>query len=396
MSADTNTREADKESATGANNATVAAASSTDEAYMREALELAVRGTGRVNPNPLVGAVIVKDGQVVGRGWHQAYGELHAERNALADCTADEARGATIYVTLEPCCHTGKTPPCTDAIIERGVARVVVGSADPNPLVAGGGIRALREAGIQVDCDVLRDECDQINEVFFHYIQTQTPYVVMKYAMTMDGKIATRTGASQWITGEATRNRVHEDRNRYMAIMVGVGTVIADDPSLTCRLEQGGRNPIRIVCDSTLRTPLSAQVVTTAHEIPTIIATCNANTEAAAPYKQAGCDVLVVGAREGRVDLRELMNALGQRGVDGILLEGGGELNWAALQSGIVNKVQAYIAPKLFGGADAPSPVRGLGVETPDGAIQLERPRVITIEDDILLESEVKACSPAL
>ncbi len=370
-------------------------ATAADEAFMREALELAVRGTGRVNPNPLVGAVVVKDGKVVGRGWHEAYGQLHAERNALANCTADEARGATIYVTLEPCCHTGKTPPCTDAIIERGLSRVVVGSADPNPLVSGGGVRALRDAGIEVVCDVLREECDEINQVFFHFIKTKTPYVVMKYAMTMDGKIATRTGESRWVTGEAARQRVHEDRNRYKGIMVGIGTVLADNPSLTCRLEQGGRNPIRIVCDSKLRTPLEANVVATAHDVPTIIATCNANVAAAQPYEQAGCEMLVVDERQGHIDLCELMQALGQRDIDGVLLEGGGQLNWSALESGVVNKVQAYVASKLFGGAEAPSPIRGLGVETPDAAIQLSAPRVIPVGDDLLLESEVKTCSPA-
>lgn len=362
---------------------------------MREALELAERGAGRVNPNPLVGAVLVKDGRVVGRGWHREFGGPHAERNALSDCRAGDARGATLYVTLEPCCHAGKTPPCTEAVIASGVARVVVGSADPNPLVAGGGVRALREAGVEVVEGVLREECDRANQAFFHYIEHRTPYVVMKYAMTTDGKMATRTGASRWITGEAARLRVHEDRNRFAAIMVGVGTVASDDPSLTCRLPQGGRDPLRIVCDSSLRTPLSARVVATARETPTIIATCCADGAAAAPYEEAGCEVLVVGEREGRVDLRELMRALGARGVDSVLLEGGGELNWSALACGVVSKVQAYVAPKLFGGAQAPSPVRGLGVEAPGDAVCLTAARVVRLGDDVLLESEVAACSPA-
>lgn len=364
---------------------------------MREALALAERGAGRVSPNPLVGAVLVKDGRVIGRGWHRAFGGPHAERNALADCArrGADARASTLYVTLEPCCHTGKTPPCTEAIVDAGIVRVVTGSADPNPLVAGGGVRALREAGIQVEEGLLREECDRVNEVFFHYIRTKTPFVTMKYAMTMDGKLATHTGASRWITGEAARRRVHEDRNRFAAIMVGVGTVLADDPALTCRLPQGGRDPLRIVCDSSLRTPRSARVVATARAAPTLIATCNADPAAALPFEEAGCEVVAVGARDGRVDLPALMGLLGARGVDSVLLEGGGELNWAALEAGIVNRVQAYVAPKLFGGADAPAPVCGRGVDDPAQAFMLTRPRIVSLGDDVLLESEVVPCSPA-
>jgi diaminohydroxyphosphoribosylaminopyrimidine deaminase/5-amino-6-(5-phosphoribosylamino)uracil reductase len=243
-----------------------------DQEYMDLALELAEKGCGWVNPNPMVGAVIVKDNRIIGQGYHQRYGEFHAERNALASCKEDP-RGATLYVTLEPCCHHGKTPPCTEAIIESGIARVVIASPDPNPLVAGEGVRILREHGVQVEEGLLREACDKLNKVFFHFIQTKTPYVVMKYAMTMDGKIATASGLSQWITGEVARSRVHTDRHRYQAIMVGVGTVLADDPLLTCRLPNG-RNPIRVICDTHLRTPLDAQVVTTTESAATILATC--------------------------------------------------------------------------------------------------------------------------
>ncbi|MDY4954322.1 MAG: bifunctional diaminohydroxyphosphoribosylaminopyrimidine deaminase/5-amino-6-(5-phosphoribosylamino)uracil reductase RibD [Candidatus Onthomonas sp.] len=363
----------------------------TDSEYMHLALQLARKGAGRVSPNPMVGAVIVKDGVVIGQGYHQQYGGLHAERNALAACTAPP-QGATLYVTLEPCCHYGKTPPCTEAILENGIARVVIGSDDPNPLVAGKGIEILRSHGVQVTTHVLQAECDKLNEVFFHFIQSKTPYVVMKYAMTLDGKIATKTGASQWITGEIARRRVHEDRNRYSAIMAGVGTVLADNPQLTCRIE-GGRNPVRIICDTHLRTPLTAQVVTTANSIPTILATSEPNPACHQPYLDAGCQVVTVPQRDGHLDLNALMEALGAQNIDSILLEGGGTLNWTALQSGIVQKVQAYVAPKLFGGT-AKNPVMGLGVELPDQAVQLTSPTVTRLGEDLLLESEVIPCSP--
>ena len=360
-----------------------------DNAYMRLAIELAERGTGRVSPNPLVGAVIVKDGEIIGGGWHERYGEAHAERNALAACT-QPPEGATMYVTLEPCCHYGRQPPCTDAVIKAGIRRVVTGSGDPNPLVAGGGIRMLREHGIVVTEHVMQEECDRLNEVFFHYIRTGRPFVVMKYAMTMDGKIAAVTGASKWITGEAAREHVQRQRNRYTAIMAGVGTVLADDPLLTCRME-GGRNPLRIICDSSLRTPLASKVVITAEEVPTILATCCGDRERQLAYERLGCRILCLGEKDGHVDLRQLMKRLGEEQIDSILLEGGGTLNWAALKSGIVTKVQAYLAPKLFGGETAKTPVEGAGVLAPSDAFLLKKGTVTFLGDDILIESEVAA-----
>ncbi len=237
--------------------------------YMRRAIMLAKQAEGYTSPNPLVGAVIVKDSRIIGEGYHRSYGQLHAERDALNSCT-ESPEGADIYVTLEPCCHYGKQPPCTEAIIEAGIKRVIVGSRDPNPLVCGRGNEMLRQCGIIVETDYMKEECDAMNYVFFHYITHKTPYVVMKYAMTMDGKIAACTGDSKWVTGEEARKRVHEDRHRYSAIMVGVGTVIADNPSLTCRLE-GKKNPIRIICDSNLSTPLSSTIVESANEVRTII-----------------------------------------------------------------------------------------------------------------------------
>ena len=376
---------------------------SEHERYMARALELAAHGAGWTNPNPQVGAVIVSDGRIIGEGWHTAYGKLHAEREALAHCAEDPC-GATIYVTLEPCCHWGKTPPCTEAIIEAGIARVVVGAPDPNPLVAGKGFEVLREAGIEVVEGVLLDECRAINEVFFHYIQNGLPQVIAKYAMTLDGKIATRTGASRWITSEAARKRVHEDRHRYAAIMVGIGTVLADDPELTSRIpDQETKNPLRVVIDSSAHTPLTSKLVQTAREIPTLIAVAaQAPAEHIAALEEAGCEVFVSPANgavqpaeHDRVDLPALLAYLGkEKSIDSVIVEGGATLLWSFFSKGLVDRVQAYIAPKIFGGVGAPSPVQGLGVETPANAIHCSTPTITRLGQDILLECEVQKCLP--
>lgn len=358
-----------------------------DRDYMKKALELAKKGCGWTSPNPMVGAVIVKDGRIIGRGWHERYGELHAERNALASCT-EPAQGATMYVTLEPCCHHGKQPPCTDAVLEAGIRRVVIGSSDPNPLVSGKGVEILREHGVEVTEHVLQEECDRLNEVFFHFIRTGRPFVVMKYAMSMDGKIAAYTGASRWITGEAAREHVQRQRHRYTAIMAGVGTVLADDPLLTCRMP-GGRNPVRVICDTHLRIPLMSRIVATAREVPTILAVSRGDGEKESACREAGCRILHVEEREGHVDLDQLMELLGKEQIDSVLLEGGGTLNWAALESGIVQKVQAYIAPKLLGGAAAKTPVEGAGVPSPADAFLLKNSVSMLLGEDILIESEV-------
>ncbi len=366
----------------------------TDTEYMARALDLAQRGWGWTRPNPLVGAVLVKDGRIIGEGFHQKCGGPHAEREALACCT-ESPEGATLYVTLEPCCHQGRTPPCTEGILAAGIRRVVVGSSDPNPLVAGKGLAQLRQGGVEVLQGVLEEACDALNRVFFHFIRTGTPYVTLKYAMTMDGKIAAHTGLSRWITGPEARHRVHQDRHRCAAMMVGVGTVLADDPMLNCRLPEC-RQPVRIVCDTHLRTPVTAQVVTTAGQVETILATCREDQQAYRPYLEAGCQVLTLPQREGRVDLSALMAELGRRNLDSVLLEGGATLNWAALSAGVVQRVQAYVAPKLLGGAGAPSPVGGQGVDSPDAAFHLSPPTVTRLGEDLLLESEVLACLPAL
>lgn len=359
---------------------------STDEEFMLHALQLAKRGFGHVAPNPAVGAVIVaSNGRVIGEGWHERFGGLHAERNAFAHC-ADDTQGATLYVTLEPCCHWGKTPPCTDIIIEKKIGRVVVGSMDPNPLVAGKGVRILREAGIDVVTGVCKKACDDLNRPFFHYITTKRPYVILKYAMTLDGKIATRTGASKWITGEEARFRVHQDRNRYGAVCVGVGTVLADDPRLTCRIE-GGANPLRVVVDSHLATPVDAVLVRTASEVPTLIATCEESAEALAPYVAAGVEVACLPGADGRVDVNALLDYLGAKGIDSMIVEGGATLAATFLEEGLVDEVNAYIAPKIFGGADAKGPVAGAGVENPAAAYRFGAPFIVQLGNDIMLRA---------
>ena len=359
-----------------------------DEYYMSRALELAARGRGYTNPNPMVGAVRVKEGRIIGEGWHEMYGQLHAERNAMKNCTEDPA-GATIYVTLEPCCHHGKTPPCTDAIIESGITKVVVGMLDVNPIVAGNGVRILEDHGIEVVTGVLEEECRALNKIFIKYMTEKLPYVVMKYAMTSDGKIATVTGESRWITGEISRENVHRTRNALMGIMVGVGTVMADDPMLDCRLPEGGKNPNRIICDSNLRTPTDSKVVTTACEIPTIIATVSSNASLIKEYESRGVTVIQTALENGRVNLKDLRRILGERGIDSILLEGGSQLNFSAIKAQIVDEIHTYIAPKLFGG-NAKTPVGGEGIGSIADAVILDPVKITKLGDDIFVESEVK------
>lgn len=370
-----------------------------EEKYMRRAIELAKKGSGHVNPNPLVGTVIVRDGEIIGEGYHECYGQLHAERNAIANAKkrGNSLEGSTIYVTLEPCCHYGKTPPCTEAIIEEKIARVVVGSDDPNPLVSGKGFQMLREKGIEVIPHFLKEECDAMNHVFFHYIRTGTPYVAMKYAMTMDGKIACYTGDSKWVTGEESRAHVQTLRNHYKGIMAGIGTVLADDPMLNCRIE-GGRDPIRIIADSHLRIPIDSQLVRTAGQQPLIVACLpDADEEKAAQLQEKGVEVLripgvttadITEEQKEVISLPVLMKELGARKIDGILLEGGGQLNESALQAGIVDRIYCYIAPKIFGGAQAKTPVEGQGLTRAADAWQFNRIGMQEFGQDILLEYE--------
>ncbi len=358
------------------------------EDYMRRALELARLGEGHTNPNPMVGCVVVRDGRIIGEGYHEAYGGPHAERNALMHCCEDPD-GADLYVTLEPCCHTGKQPPCTDIILTSGIANVYVGCEDPNPLVAGKGIQILRDAGVRVTTGILAEECQHINEVFFHYIKTKRPFVVMKYAMSLDGKIACATGDSKWVTGNEARYQVHELRGRYMGIMVGIGTVRADDPLLTCRIE-GGKNPTRIICDSGLHISKDSRIVRTAREIPTIVAceyaACESDRaqEKLTQLRDAGVQIVPTWGGVG-VNLRQLMDALGQQGIDSVLLEGGSTVNASALREGLVDKVYAYISQKLIGGADAPTPIGGLGADHMKEVVRLRDSELHILGEDLCL-----------
>ena len=380
----------------------------SDEIFMRRAIELAKMGLGRTNPNPLVGAVIVKEGAVIGEGYHHVYGDLHAERDAIKNCKekGNDPAGATIYVTLEPCSHFGKQPPCIHAVKEAGISKVVIGSRDPNPLVNGKGTRWLRENGIEVIEDFLREECDSLNEIFFHYINTKTPFVALKYAMTMDGKIATKTGESKWISGEKSREHAHSLRNKYTCIMAGIGTVLADDPMLNCRIA-GGRNPVRVICDSSLKIPLESNIVKTAKDIPTIVACTriatvdskenadiNTSTRAdkIASLQKAGIEVFTTDG--DKVDLKALMTHLAEKKLDSVLIEGGGEINFSALNAGIVNKVYAYIAPQCFGGT-AKSPVGGTGIEKICDSFKFKVTDTKMIDGDVLVEFATNDCKPA-
>lgn len=357
-----------------------------DKSYMKLALRLAARARGRTSPNPLVGAVVVNNGRIVGRGFHQKAGTPHAEIHALREA-GPEARGATLYVTLEPCCHYGRTGPCSEAVIQAGIARTVVAMADPNPLVAGKGLKRLAEAGISVTLGVMEEEARQLNEVFLKYIKTRLPFVVAKAAVSLDGKIATRSGKSRWITGPAARAYGHRLRDRYDAILVGIGTILADDPALTTRLQgRKGRDPVRVIVDSRGRTPPDARVLNLQSEAATIIAvTRQAPVERLAALRGAGAEVVVVN--EGsRVDLLELMKLLGAREITSVLIEGGAAVHGSALEAGIVDKAVWFIAPKIIGGSEAPGPVGGFGVDDPNDAAQLERFKMRRLGEDFCLE----------
>ena len=359
-----------------------------DKYFMQRAIELAAIGQGKTNPNPLVGAVIVKADRIIGEGFHERPGGAHAEVNAFLNAT-EPVEGAAMYVTLEPCAHYGKTPPCADMIIEKGIKRVVVGIKDPNPLVAGKGIQKLLDAGISVDVGILAEECQKQNEVFLKFIIEKKPYVILKAGMSLDGKVATTSGESQWITSKAARAHVHQLRNNYKGIMVGIDTVIADNPLLTCRI-QGGRDPIRIIVDSRLRIPIDAKVLDMQNESKTIIATTHlADSEKIKALQGRGIDIIVTKSINGRVNLESLMTILGEKDIDSILLEGGPTLNYSALESGIVDKVMIYMAPMLIGGKSSKTAVEGEGIRKLSDAIQLEEISCRPMDKDILLEGYI-------
>ncbi|UFS71205.1 bifunctional diaminohydroxyphosphoribosylaminopyrimidine deaminase/5-amino-6-(5-phosphoribosylamino)uracil reductase RibD [Geomonas sp. RF6] len=357
------------------------------EKMMRRALALARRGLGRTSPNPAVGCVIVKDGEIVGRGYHKKAGTPHAEVHALADAGA-LAEGADVYVTLEPCAHYGKTPPCAKALVEARVARVFVAVVDPNPLVGGKGIAILREAGIEVETGILEEECREINEPFFKWIATGLPFVILKSALTLDGKSATASGDSKWVTSAAARQRVHRLRGQVDGIMVGVGTALKDDPLLTCRAP-GGKDPIRIVVDSSLRLPLHAAVFNPHSKAPTVVATCCGDPVRVEALLAHGAEVICCSERDGRVDLLDLWAHLGKRGIQSILLEGGASLAAEALRLGLIDKFQIYLAPKLVGG-EGLGLFSGAGVPLMADAYPLERVTVERVGVDLLVQGYPK------
>ena len=354
----------------------------TNREYMQEALRIAANARGRTSPNPMVGAVIVRDGQIIAEGWHRQAGTPHAEIHAL-NMAGEFAKGATLYVTLEPCSHFGRTPPCANAIVEADIKKVVAAMSDPNPKVAGRGFQILKDAGIEVEVGLLENESRKLNEVFIKWVTTNKPFVTLKTAMSLDGKIATATGQSKWITSEASRQRVHELRDINDAIMVGIETVLKDNPILTTRIANG-KSPIRIVVDSNARTPLASNIVTN-HQAKTIIAvTENAPIERIDALKKSDIEIIFAGDGE-RVDLNILMNELAKREITSVLLEGGGTLNFGMLEAGLVDKIYAFIAPKIIGGRAALTPVEGNGFENLSDAINLKNITTEMIDNDILI-----------
>lgn len=356
---------------------------------MQRALELARLGLGRTSPNPPVGAVVARGGAVVGEGYHRKSGTPHAERVALANA-GEVARGADLYVTLEPCCHHGRTPPCTDAIIEAGIARVFYAVEDPDPHCAGGGEAALSAAGIEVEGGLLRDDARRLLAGYIRHRVSGRPLVTVKLAMSLDGRIATKTGDSQWISGDRSRRIVHEMRDRCDAVMVGVGTVLVDDPALTTRDVPGGRDALRVIVDSRASTPADAKVIRQQSDAGCLIAcTAAASLDRVGILRDAGAEVCVLPERAGRVDLAALMDALGRRGVLNLLVEGGGDLAGGALAAGVVDRVMLFYAPLIIGGRDAVPAVGGEGAECVADALRLHDVTTRRIGDDLLIEGSL-------
>ena len=361
----------------------------TDEHFMRQALELAARARGRTSPNPLVGCVIVADGQVVGQGWHVHAGADHAEAVALRQA-GERAAGATAYMTLEPCTHQGRTPPCSEALIRAGIARAVIASTDPNPVAAGGADR-LRSAGITVTESLLKDEADALNEPFFSALHNGRPLVLYKTAMTLDGKIATRSGQSRWITGEASRARVQQWRDEFDAVAVGVNTVLLDDPLLTTRMPEG-RTPVKVVFDSVARTSPSARLFDAdEHGVPArviIFCTAQANPERRRALEERGAEVIVAEGDTGRPDISTALRQLVERGHNSLLLEGGGSLAWGFMEARAIDRVAWFVAPLLLGG-NGRTPLAGLGVERMSDAYRLTGQDSEWIEGDLLITGRI-------
>jgi diaminohydroxyphosphoribosylaminopyrimidine deaminase / 5-amino-6-(5-phosphoribosylamino)uracil reductase len=385
-------------------------AQTDDIAWMNRALDLAHQAVGRVSPNPAVGAVIVQNGQIVGQGHTEPPGQRHAEIVAL-DLAGDHARGATMYVTLEPCAHFGRTPPCLNAILDAGISRVVIAVPDPNPLVNGQSIAALRDAGVDVDLGIGASEAIRINAGFFRRLQTGRPEIHVKYAMSLDGKIATHTGHARWITGPEAREQAHLIRDRSDAILVGIGTVLADDPMLTTRIDDvlagsgGPSHPLRVVVDSHARTPVTAAMLRPETPGCTVIAVSElAPPERIRALSDVGAEILLLPEIDRRVDLDPLMTALGERGINSLMVEGGAQIIGSLAESGLIDRVTAFIAPVLLGGYGAPSPIGGTGVAQADHGSRLIDPVIEQIGNDIRVsgyltdrypDERLLACSPA-
>ncbi len=359
-----------------------------DEDYMRLALRLARRGLGKVSPNPMVGAVIVKDNRLIGQGYHRRYGDKHAEINAI-EATTESVAGATLYVTLEPCRHYGKTPPCTDALIRSRIGRVLIGTLDPNPLMRGKSVELLQQHGIESKVGVLEDECCALNEAHFKLMTTSTPLVTLKFAQTLDGRIATASGSSRWISSEKFRRLVHKLRATHDAIIVGVGTIIADDPQLTVRLVKG-RNPIRIVLDATLRIPLEAMVLQNQELTPTIVATTSrADGQKLSRLRTTGIEIMSTPEDDqGEVNLKHLLSALGKRNISSVLVEGGSSVITSFLRQGLVDKLVTAVAPKILGkGIET---VGELGISNISQSLKLSYQRVFRLGEDVVIEANFK------
>jgi diaminohydroxyphosphoribosylaminopyrimidine deaminase/5-amino-6-(5-phosphoribosylamino)uracil reductase len=367
------------------------ASTATDDAHLMRAVELAERARGRTSPNPLVGAVVVKDGRVIGEGWHKAAGLPHAEREALAAASEDPA-GATMYVSLEPCCHHGRTPPCTEAIAQAGIARVVVGSDDPSEHASGRGLGILRDEGIRVDvaAGAPAHAARLLNQPFRKHAKTGRPHVLFKSAMTLDGKVATSTGDSQWISGEQSRALSHRWRAEVDAVAVGIGTALADDPLLTARVEGVQRQPVRVVFDSEARLPASSQLVRTASEVPVFVVCSRAASRASSDaLEAAGVELIVATGENEGARVRSALTELGARGMQSLLLEGGPHLAGAFLDASEIDEVRLFVAPMLVGGRHSRVPLEGQGVEAIDAARRALASAVTRVHDDVLITARM-------
>ena len=355
-----------------------------DERWMRRALHLAEKGRGRTSPNPMVGAVLVKRGKVVGEGYHTRAGEPHAEIVAI-EKAREKAKGATLYLNLEPCTLYGKTPPCAPAVIEAGVRKVIIGMEDPNPLVKGRGIARLKQAGVGVRVGILEKECRRLNEAFCKFVVKHQPFIILKVAATLDGKLATRNGDSKWISGEISRRFVHRLRDEVDGVVVGIGTVLRDDPNLTARI-RGGRDPYRIVLDSRLRIPEHAKVIDLSPSRAIVATTEMASRDKIERLEKKGVRVLICGSESGRVDLKSLLQKLGEMGMMSLLVEGGSQINGAFLDQGLIDKIFLFLSPKLIADPLAPGIFGGAGVASLKETISIRDFKIRKIGADILLE----------